>query len=62
MYMAKAVVAFLGAVVTALTAALADDVFSIGDVSQLVVTLVPIAITAVTTYAVPNRGSATVVR
>ena len=52
---AKAWVAATGALVTALTAALSDNVFNINDTVQVIVTMVPIVATLVTTYAVPNR-------
>lgn len=57
---AKAWVAATGALVTALTAALSDDVFNVDDTVQVVVTMVPVIATLVATYAVPNRS--TVVR
>lgn len=53
---AKAWVATVGALVTALTAALSDDVFNVNDTVQVIVTMVPIVATLVTTYAVPNKG------
>lgn len=54
---AKAWVAATGALVTALTAALSDDVFNINDTVQVIVTMVPVIATLLTTYAVPNRGA-----
>lgn len=61
---AKAWVAAVGALVTAVTAALSDDIFNVNDTVQVIVTMVPIVATLVTTYAVPNRTSVvdTVVR
>jgi len=56
---AKAWVAAIGAVVTAVTAALSDDVFNVDDTVQVIVTMVPIIATLVSTYAVPNKGSVT---
>jgi hypothetical protein len=52
---AKAWVAACGALVTAVTAALSDDVFNINDTVQVIVTMVPIIATLITTYAVPNK-------
>lgn len=54
---AKAWVAATGALVTALTAALSDDIFNIDDTVQVVVTMVPVIATLISTYAVPNRGT-----
>jgi hypothetical protein len=54
---AKAWVAFAGTVVTALTAALSDDVFNIGDTTQIIVTLVPAFATLYATYQTPNAGT-----
>jgi uncharacterized membrane protein YhaH (DUF805 family) len=56
---AKAWVAAVGAVVTALTAALSDDVFNVDDTVQVIVTMVPIVATLVSTYAVPNKHTVT---
>lgn len=56
---AKAWVAAIGALTTALTSALSDDVFDINDTTQVVVTMVPIVATLIATYAVPNRPDAT---
>jgi hypothetical protein len=55
MYMAKAWVSMLGAVLTALTAALSDDAFNVNDATQVAMTAVAAIITLVATYAVPNR-------
>jgi hypothetical protein len=52
MYMAKAVAAFLGTVITALFAA---EVIPTVGVWHTVLTVMSIIATAVTTYAVPNR-------
>jgi hypothetical protein len=56
---AKAWVAATGAVVTALTAALSDDVFDVNDTVQIGITLVPIVATLWATYKVRNRGTIT---
>lgn len=53
MYMAKAVAAFVGTVITALFAA---GVIPTVGVWHTVLTVASIIATAVTTYAVPNRG------
>lgn len=53
---AKAWVAFAGTVVTALTAALSDDVFNINDTTQVIVTLVPAFATLYGVYQTPNRN------
>lgn len=55
MYAAKAWVAFIGAITTALTAALSDDVLNISDVEQIVLTAVPAIATLWTTYQVRNK-------
>ncbi len=60
MHTAKAWVAFVGTVVTALTAALSDDVFNINDTTQVIVTLVPAFATLWSTYQVPNRPTPTI--
>lgn len=52
---AKAWVAFVGTGVTALTAALSDDVFNINDTTQIIVTLVPAFATLYATYQAPYR-------
>jgi hypothetical protein len=57
---AKAWVAATGALVTALTAALSDDIFNVDDTVQVIVTMVPVIATLVTTYAVPNKGHSVV--
>ncbi len=52
---AKAWVAFAGSLVTALTAALSDDVFSASDTQQVVLTGVAALFTLVATYQIPNK-------
>ncbi len=54
MYMAKAIAAFIGTVVTSLFAA---QVIPTVGVWHEVLTIASIVATAVTTYAVPNRGA-----
>lgn len=51
---AKAVVAAVGTVVTVLTAALADDVFSASETAEFVSTLVTGAVTVFLVWRVPN--------
>lgn len=53
MYMAKAVAAFIGTLITALFAA---QVVPVAGTWHVVFTVVSILVTAITTYAVPNRG------
>jgi hypothetical protein len=53
MYMAKAIAAFIGTVITALFAA---EVIPTVGVWHTILTVASIIATAVTTYAVPNRG------
>lgn len=52
---AKAVVSACGVVVTALTAALADDVFNLSDVSALISAVVPAVVTVYAVWKVPNK-------
>lgn len=52
---AKAWVAAVGTLITALSAALSDDVFDINDTTQVVVTLVSAAASVYAVYKVPNR-------
>jgi hypothetical protein len=54
MYMAKAVAAFIGTVITALFAA---GVIPTVGTWHIILTIASIVATAVTTYAVPNRGA-----
>lgn len=54
---AKAWVGALGAVVSALTAALSDDVFDINDTTQVIVSLVPVLATLYAVYQTRNRPS-----
>ena len=56
---AKAWVGFAGALVTALTAALSDDVFDINDTTQVIVTMVPVFATLYGVYQTRNRPSTT---
>lgn len=60
MHMAKAIAAFVMLVVTGLVAA--PDVIPIEGRVKLVLTIISIVAGAVLTYAVPNRGTAVVVR
>lgn len=53
MYMAKAIAAFIGAVVTAL---LASDTIPVDGEWGRWLTIISVIATAVATYAVPNRG------
>jgi predicted amino acid-binding ACT domain protein len=55
MTMAKAWVGFLGAIVTALTAALSDDVLNIDDVQQFALTAIPAIATLFSVYQIENR-------
>ncbi len=59
MYMAKAIAAFVGTVITALFAA---EVIPTVGTWHTILTVFSIIATAVTTYAVPNRGSAVLTR
>jgi low affinity Fe/Cu permease len=52
---AKAWVAFVGAIVTALTTALSDDYFSASDTQQVVLGTIVAMFTLAATYQVPNR-------
>ena len=52
--MAKAWVAFIGAIITGLTAAFADDIFNIDDVQQLAIVFVPALATLYSTYQTSN--------
>lgn len=54
---AKAVVSALGVVVTALTAALADDVFNTADVTALLVAIIPAAASVYAVWRVPNADA-----
>ncbi len=56
MYMAKAWVAFLGTVVTAMTAALGDDVLDLTDVQQVLVAAIPALVTLFSVYQIENRS------
>lgn len=56
-YMAKAWVAFFMAVLTAVTAALSDDVFDINDTTQVIATVVMAIATLVTVYKTRNAPS-----
>jgi hypothetical protein len=52
---AKAWVAAVGSIVTALGAALSDDAFSASDTQQVILTVALAVGTLVSVYAVPNR-------
>ncbi len=52
---AKAWVAFAGSLVTALTAALSDDVFNASDTQQVVLTGVTALFTLAATYYAPYK-------
>ncbi len=54
---AKAWVAAVGSIVTALGAALSDDVLSANDTQQVILTVALAVGTLVATYAVPNKPS-----
>jgi hypothetical protein len=54
---AKAWVAALGTVVTALSAAFADDVFNGNDAAAVVSTVVLGAVSVISVYRVPNKKS-----
>lgn len=55
MIVAKAFVAAIGAIVTALTVALADEVLDLSEVGQLVAVAVTGAATVYGVWKVPNR-------
>lgn len=55
MYMAKAIAAFVSLVITALVSA--PDVVPVTGTVHLVIAIVAILAGAVTTYAIPNRGT-----
>lgn len=52
---AKAWVAFAGSMVTAMTAALSDDVFNASDVQQVLLVGVTALFTLAAVYQVPNK-------
>ena len=54
MVKAKAIVSAVGVVVTALTAALADDVFNLSDVQGLLSAIIPAAVSVWAVWRVPN--------
>lgn len=56
---AKALVAALGTVVTVLTGVLADDVLNVGEIGEVVSTLVTGAITVWAVWGVPNKPAET---
>lgn len=58
MKIAKAITAAVGSLVTVLTAAFADDVFSADEVGTLVSTLVTAALTVYAVWRLPNREPA----
>ncbi len=58
MSMAKAWVALLGAIATALTAALGDDVLNINDMEQVLIAIIPAVGTLFAVYQVENRPRA----
>lgn len=51
----KAVVAAVGTVVTALTAALADDVLSVDETGNVIAVVIAAAATIYGVYRVPNK-------
>lgn len=55
MKIAKAVVAAVGTVVTALTAALADDVLNTNEVGTIISTVVVAALSVYAVWRVPNE-------
>ena len=55
MYMAKAIAAFVMLVVTALVAA--PGIVPVTGTFHMVLTIISIVVGAITTYAVPNRGT-----
>jgi len=57
MYMAKAWVAFFGAILTALTAALSDDVLGASDAQQVALTVIPALATLWAAYNAPYAPS-----
>lgn len=52
---AKAVVAAVGTIVTALTAAFTDDVVDIGEVGELTAVVIAAGLTIYGVWRVPNR-------
>lgn len=56
---AKAIVAAVGLVVTALTAALSDDVFNVSDAGQVTFTVVTAAVSVYAVWKIPNRPAST---
>lgn len=54
---AKAVAAALGLVVTALSAAFADDVLDVSETGQIVATVITGALSVYAVWRVPNRPS-----
>jgi hypothetical protein len=60
MYMAKAIAAFVSLVVTALVSA--PDIIPVAGTVHLVISIIAIVAGAVTTYAIPNRGTTVVDR
>lgn len=56
MRIAKAIAAATGTVVTALTAAFADDVLSVDETGQIVATVVTAALTVYAVYKVRNAN------
>lgn len=57
MYAAKAWVAFAGAIITALTAALSDDILNATDTQQIILTAVPAIATLWGTYQTRNKDA-----
>jgi hypothetical protein len=55
----KAVVAFVGTLVTVLTGALADDVFSAGEVGEIVAQAVTGILTVIAVWQIPNKPAET---
>ncbi len=51
----KAWVALIGGIVTAMTAAFADNVFDTSDIVGLFTATFPLAVTVFTVYQVPNK-------
>ncbi len=54
---AKAWVAFAGSLLTAVTAAMSDDVFSATDTQQVILTGVTALFTLAAVYQIPNKPS-----
>lgn len=52
---AKAIVAALGSVLTVVTAALADDVFSVDEIGTVVSSAITAALTVLAVFSVPNQ-------